>query len=251
MLAESKTFSLTKEVGMPWRNLFSSTGSSIIFGHCDLMSCEVVVPETRAKQLVKVSDVAEYEGMEVWLKLLLSSSIKLPLEIKVNSLHLHLTEPQLDIMNSIKRLPARAARTTVCANCTRSTFPSPFLSRSPYQTRSIQYTTRPLSPSILSYAHQSRTYASKSSADEIIEQIQDQYATARDEFEIATEETDKKSVYAADDRAAAREELDNLKALYDEALQGSDAEEVKNRVGGRIRELDNAVQALEKKGLED
>lgn len=58
-------------------------------------------------------------------------------------------------------------------------------------------------------------------------------------------------MYAADDRAAAREELDNLKALYDKALQGSNADEVKSRVGQRIRELDNAVQALEQKALED
>jgi hypothetical protein len=154
-------------------------------------------------------------------------------------------------MSSIRRLPARAARTTICAKCIRSAPPSRFLSASSaIQCCSIQ-PTRPLLPSILSYARQSRTYATKSSADEIIEQIQEQYATARDEFEIATEETEKKSVYAADDRAAAREELDALKTLYDKALEGSDAEEVKTRVGQRIRELDNAVQALEKKALED
>lgn len=58
-------------------------------------------------------------------------------------------------------------------------------------------------------------------------------------------------MYGADDRAAAREELDALKALYEKALQGSDAEEVKTRVGQRIRELDSAVQALEKKAQED
>lgn len=155
-------------------------------------------------------------------------------------------------MNSVKSLPARAARTAICAKSIRSALPSQLLtSRSINQTRSIQYNTRPSLPSILSYARQSRTYASKSSADELIEQIQDQYATAKDEFEIATEETDKKSVYAADDRAAAREELDALKALFEKALEGTDGEEVKSRVGGRIRELDNAVQALEKRGLED
>jgi hypothetical protein len=155
-------------------------------------------------------------------------------------------------MNSIKSLPARAARAGICGACRRSIPSSGFLSNLPLnQTRSIQYAGRPLSSSILSYTRQSRTYASKSSADETIEVIQEQYATARDEFEIATEETEKKSVYAADDRAAAREELDSLKALYDQALQGSDGEEVKTRVGQRIRELDSAVQALEKKALED
>ena len=58
-------------------------------------------------------------------------------------------------------------------------------------------------------------------------------------------------MYAADDRAAAREELDNLKEVYEKALEGSDGEEVKKRIGQRIRELDHAVQALEKSALEE
>jgi hypothetical protein len=155
-------------------------------------------------------------------------------------------------MISVKSIPTRAARTAICAKCIRSPPPFRLLSaRSLSQTCSRHHTTKPLSPPVFSYSRQSRTYAAKSSADEVIEEIQEQYATARDEFEIATEETEKKTVYAADDRAAAREELDNLKALYDKALQGSNADEVKSRVGQRIRELDNAVQALEQKALED
>jgi hypothetical protein len=81
-----------------------------------------------------------------------------------------------------------------------------------------------------------RRYASKTTADEILEEIQDQYATAKDEFEIAHEETERKTVYAADDRAAAREELNTLKDMYNEALEGPEGEEVKRRVGQRIRE---------------
>ncbi|KAJ4286436.1 hypothetical protein N0V90_013136 [Kalmusia sp. IMI 367209] len=42
--------------------------------------------------------------------------------------------------------------------------------------------------------------------DAVIEEIQDLYGTARDEFEIAAEETEKNTTYAADDRAAARED---------------------------------------------
>lgn len=109
----------------------------------------------------------------------------------------------------------------------------------------------PQTSSLISCKPQARTYASKTPADGLIEEIQEQYATARDEFEIATEETEKKSVYAADDRAAAREELDNLKEVYEKALEGSDGEEVKKRIGQRIRELDHAVQALEKSALEE
>ena len=55
-------------------------------------------------------------------------------------------------------------------------------------------------------------------------------------------------MYAADDRAAAREELDKLKKVFDDAVNGPDrsiGEEVKARVGQRIRELDHAVIAME------
>jgi hypothetical protein len=104
-----------------------------------------------------------------------------------------------------------------------------------------------ISPSLVS----PRTYSTKSTADELIEEIQDQYATARDEFEIASEETEKKSVYAADDRAAAREELNKLKEMFQKAVAGSEGEEVQRRVGQRIRELDNAVEGLEKAALEE
>lgn len=151
-------------------------------------------------------------------------------------------------MNSLKSLPARAACTAIRAKCIPSPPPSRLLSSlSTHQARRNAPTQRLPFPT---FSHV-RSYASKTSADEVIEQIQEQYATARDEFEIAAEETEKKTVYAADDRAAAREELDALKALYNQALQDSNAEEVKTRVGHRIRELDHAVQALEQKALED
>ena len=79
------------------------------------------------------------------------------------------------------------------------------------------------------------------------------YATAKDEFEIAVEETEKQTIYASDDRAAAQEEVKKLKALFDEALQSSEAgvaEEIRRRVGSRIRELDQAVRGLEESARE-
>jgi len=39
--------------------------------------------------------------------------------------------------------------------------------------------------------------------------------------------------------------------MYEEALGGPDGEEIKGRVGQRIRELDNAVEAMEKSATED
>ncbi|GAB7357677.1 hypothetical protein MBLNU459_g0167t1 [Dothideomycetes sp. NU459] len=93
-----------------------------------------------------------------------------------------------------------------------------------------------------------RWMSSKSIADEKVEEITELYATARDEFEIAAEETEKQTVYAEEDRKAAREELTRVQQAYAECLDGPDkdlAEEVKKRVGHRIRELENAVIAME------
>lgn len=54
------------------------------------------------------------------------------------------------------------------------------------------------------------------------------------------------SVYAEDDRKAAREELEKLRSMFEEAARDpSYGEEIRGRVGQRIRELDNAVQAME------
>jgi len=162
-------------------------------------------------------------------------------------------------MLSMRNLPARAARAArrpAHSQRVRSisiTPQRPPRARSPHLAPSKpRKRLRPaLVPRTPQPQSQCRAYASKSSADALIEEIQEQYATARDEFEIATEETEKKSVYAAEDREAARQELDNLKGLFERALQGEDAEEVSRRVGQRIRELDSAVQALEKIALEE
>lgn len=73
------------------------------------------------------------------------------------------------------------------------------------------------------------------------------------QFEIASEETEKKTVYAADDRAAAQEELAKLKKAFNDAVENSApnvSAEVKSRVGQRIRELDRAIEAMEHAALE-
>ena len=59
-------------------------------------------------------------------------------------------------------------------------------------------------------------------------------------------------MYAADDRAAAREELAKLLEAYKRIAEGPDAEageEVRRRVRQRIRELENAVTAMEEIAL--
>jgi hypothetical protein len=78
------------------------------------------------------------------------------------------------------------------------------------------------------------------------------YGTAKDEFEIASEESEKNTTYAPDDRAAAREELDTLLEYYRGVVEGEDravADEVKRRVGQRIRELEHAVLAMEEAAM--
>ncbi|KEQ68904.1 hypothetical protein M436DRAFT_12987, partial [Aureobasidium namibiae CBS 147.97] len=85
-------------------------------------------------------------------------------------------------------------------------------------------------------------------ADEAIEEITELYSTARDEFEMAMEETENKTIYAEADREAAREELTRVQEAYRSIVEGADtdlAEEVKRRIGQRIRELEAGVQNME------
>ncbi|WEW61612.1 hypothetical protein PRK78_007103 [Emydomyces testavorans] len=113
-------------------------------------------------------------------------------------------------------------------------------------------------------------------ADEYIQELQDLYEIAKDELEIATESTEASTNYAASDRAALREAFDDLEHAYAaytgglaspslvEGQRGNGVEgarstrfdsdeiplqireEIKRRVGQRIRELRNAVQVLER-----
>ncbi|KAG9722337.1 hypothetical protein KCU73_g14007, partial [Aureobasidium melanogenum] len=86
-----------------------------------------------------------------------------------------------------------------------------------------------------------RWLSTKSAADEAIEDITELYSTARDEFEMAMEETENKTIYAEADREAAREELTKVQEAYRSIVEGPDtelAEEVKRRIGQRIRELE-------------
>ena len=82
----------------------------------------------------------------------------------------------------------------------------------------------------------------------------DRYATAKDEFEIASEETDKKTVYAAGDREAAQTALTELKEVYERSIRESTPEvagDISKRAGQRIRELEAGIQAMEERAIED
>lgn len=73
------------------------------------------------------------------------------------------------------------------------------------------------------------------------------------QFEMAVEETEKKTMYAAEDRDAAKEAVKQLKEAYEKSLKQSSpqvAQEIRARVSQRIRELDNANTALEESAIE-
>lgn len=114
----------------------------------------------------------------------------------------------------------------------------------------------PLSTSNQSQRHLSSTSNAKgepSIADARIEEITELYATAQDEFEIAMEETEKQTVYAQDDRDAAREELEKVLEAYKGVVEGEDrelAEEVRRRIGQRVRELEMGVVRMEEMAQE-
>ncbi|KAJ5301977.1 hypothetical protein PENANT_c057G00294 [Penicillium antarcticum] len=128
----------------------------------------------------------------------------------------------------------------------------------------------------------------KAEADLLIEELQELYEIAKDEFEIATESTDTGTIYAASDRESARDALNQLSAVYhlytarpgevesengngngaDAAEDDGDGtiietnynpaevprgvkDEVRRRVGQRIRELKNAVELLEERAHEE
>jgi hypothetical protein len=124
----------------------------------------------------------------------------------------------------------------------------------------------------------------KAEADLLVEELQELYEVAKDEFEIATESTDTSTIYAASDRESARDALDQLTSVYglytaspgkvqNEAASsvvedlGDGAiietnynpadisqtvkDEVRRRVGQRIRELKNAVELLEQRATEE
>jgi hypothetical protein len=96
--------------------------------------------------------------------------------------------------------------------------------------------------------HLSSTGPGPTEADARIEEITELYATAYDEFEMAMEETEKQTTYAEGDRAAAREELDRVLEAYKSVVEGEDrelAEEVKRRIGSRVRELEMGVIRME------
>ncbi|EKV12731.1 Major facilitator superfamily domain, general substrate transporter [Penicillium digitatum] len=140
-------------------------------------------------------------------------------------------------------------------------------------------------PTVRTYADRNGS-TGKAEADLLVEELQELYEVAKDEFEIATESTDSSTIYAASDRESARDALNQLSAVYslytarpgevenetDESLseveepeesaivetQYNPAEisqgvkdEVRRRVGHRIRELKNAIEALEERAMED
>ncbi|PYH90635.1 hypothetical protein BO71DRAFT_402014, partial [Aspergillus ellipticus CBS 707.79] len=167
------------------------------------------------------------------------------------------------------------------------------LRQQPATTTPHRPTPLPLTKPLLSHPNpqpQRRVYSSSSTGrspgDLIVEELQELYEIAKDEFEIATESTDSATIYAASDRESARDALNELIAVYTvytrdgsflargqgegraegqaegegevnvdtemdpEEVEDGVREEVQRRVGRRVRELVVAVEGLEERGRE-
>ena len=157
----------------------------------------------------------------------------------------------------IPRGPVRALRNNVFLRPSfRSTLPYRIIPvGSPRVSGSVVRAQKVRQLPLVSTLHTSAPcHAQSPTADALMENLNDLYATAKDEFEIAAEETEKKTVYAADDREAAQDALKILQEAFAKAVKESDpevAKEIQGRVGQRIRELENAVKAMEEMALED
>jgi len=115
----------------------------------------------------------------------------------------------------------------------------------------LKRTTKPVSVQLISLRNfTSRETPATAGVDDAMEEIEDAYDAAVEEFQIASEETKDNTIYAADDRSAARSEFDKLKALFDqymvgESLSAEGKEKITTKAGQRIRELEQALKALE------
>lgn len=211
--------------------------------------------------------------MPLYPSLRLAQTNPLPLIRRTQWSHL-ISRPQPRSPHSKRTLSAihkhRTTTKTTSLPLANPLHPSPFLYKSiPHRTLTSQ------------------TANHKPDADNLVTELQDLYEVAKDEFEIATESTDGVTLYAASDRESARDALNQLLAVYrlytsdqkekphsvvtegqaeaEGAGEGRIVEmkydpaqieqrvrdEVRKRVGQRVRELENAVEVLEEKGKAD
>ncbi|KIV78266.1 hypothetical protein PV11_09998 [Exophiala sideris] len=148
----------------------------------------------------------------------------------------------------LRRTNAISLRSCTCSFTTRTPSSLSLLATLPPASRCLP------SPRSSTFHTSAQRLAQSPTADALMENLTDLYATAKDEFEIAAEETEKKTVYAADDREAAAEALQMLKEAFERAVKESDPDvgkEIQSRVGQRIRELENAIKAMEEMAMED
>lgn len=147
-----------------------------------------------------------------------------------------------------RTLAQRAARLALTSTPRRLTTLTPTIQPKPTPTTiSIRPASHIHQPP-LRHASSTTTPTGPSEADARIEEITELYATAQDEWEMAMEETEKNTTYAEADRAVAREELDKVLEAYKKVVEGEDrelAEEVRRRIGQRVRELEMGVVRME------
>ncbi|KAI9041577.1 uncharacterized protein KD926_006651 [Aspergillus affinis] len=93
------------------------------------------------------------------------------------------------------------------------------------------------------------TSSGKSPADEIVEELQELYENAKDEFEIATDSTDGGTIYAASDRESARDALNQLLIVFE--LYTQDHSPTQTAVRAQVRAETEEGRREEGEGEDD
>lgn len=85
-----------------------------------------------------------------------------------------------------------------------------------------------------------------SEAELLYDDIEEQYATAQDEYEIALEETQNGTIYAEDDRKAAKEQIERVLKQYIAAMKGGNSEAADKLSKGLHEKIRQLVEDMEK-----
>ncbi|OJJ73958.1 hypothetical protein ASPBRDRAFT_524623 [Aspergillus brasiliensis CBS 101740] len=190
------------------------------------------------------------------------------------SLRIPLRRVHLSGLTYKHSIPRPVSLRTLTTTTTISARPRPITTTITSASRLTTTPTNP--PTYIPTLTTTKAYATSSSkpiADQIIDELQELYEVAKDEFEIATESTDSATIYAASDRESARDALNELIAVYTVytrdmsfvshapqqgqvnvdtgldpgTIEDEVREQVRKRVGTRVREIVGAVESLEER----
>lgn len=134
---------------------------------------------------------------------------RIALQSRISHKSIHVAQTAVPMHSAVLRCYTTPASTTALdrfRNRTKLSYPR-------VSTPNGSFT--PLVPSIQNRGYaQLKASGGKTEADLLVEELQELYDNAKDEFEIATDSTNGATIYAASDRESARELLDQLMYVY-------------------------------------